>query len=305
MCWTALCCPCKCKHSVLCISTVTYYLCYFEISLRHCSCLIHDNCFYRCKWFKRNTALEQNSFFRTCTYSCKESKRYTKNKCTRTAYYKKSKCRVYPVMPVSRYKWRDNRRSQSRKYNDRCIYSCKFAYKSINLRFWCRRIFNRFKNTAYHRLFQNFLNLYIYNPRHIYTARNNFTSLFYPYRNRLTRYRRSINAAVTLDDNTVKRYSIARSYLDNISNLYFLRVKFYYIVSVYISYNLWTHINCFHNLFAALSDCNILKKLANLIKQHNSYCLRIFTRCKCTDCCDAHKEVFIKNFSSEKIFNSL
>ena len=83
-------------------------------------------------------------------------------------------------------------------------------------------------------------------------------------------------------------------YNDDCANLNFIRINLLEF-SVYLDICIIrADIHQFADVPAALSDSIALEQFADLIKQHNSYALRILAKQNGTDRCNSHQKVFIK-----------
>ena len=200
-----------------------------------------------------------------------------------------------PVHGIRQDKRQCQCHEQGKKYDKRRVHAGKPGDKFVNIRLAGRCIFHRVKDSCDHRLFENLLHTDLELSRCVHTAGYHAVSHSRHHRNRLSRHRRRINPALTVNNHAVQRNPVARAHQKDIAHVGFLRVDHLHIVPYQQIHDFRPQIDRIHDLRAALLRRSLFKIFADAVEQHHADCLRKLLNQKGADSRQTHEEVLVKD----------
>ena len=207
-------------------------------------------------------------------------------------------------MPVSGNKGWEYGSCHCDSYNTRSINPGKTCDKAVDLRFACCRVFYGIQNTSDHGFFQSFFHADLKLSGGVDATRSDLITFIYSNRYRFSCDRRSVDTAVSLNYDTIKRDAVSGTDQKNVSDLSLFRGNYLDIIACDQVYNFRTKVYGIHDLPAASFNGFFLKKLADAVEEHNAYGLSRIIDGKSGKCCNAHEKVFVKNLSVRDVFGS-
>ena len=274
------------------------HLLYPEITFGQSAGFVHGNHLDAGQGLHGNTVLKENALFTASTHTGEEGQRHAEYQRAGTAHNQKTDGGIQPVIPVTGEKGGDYGSSRRGQNYDRRVNTGKPGDEPVNFRLACSSGLHGLQNSCDHGLTQRLFCSYDQLAQGVDTAGDDGITGMYHHGYGFAGNGCSIQLTAALKDHAIQRDPVAGAYQQQITGLGRLRGNGFAGCQ---DHGIWAQISGFQDLPAAALYCFFLEILTQTVEQHNAYGLRVLTNGKSAQSGDAHKEIFVKHLTPQKM----